>query len=161
MDKSKYLYRRQYILGPRYIEEFYDWKKIKIDDNLYLTYHSDLEVIQKKYNNKEITILGYAIDYRNTSYSNEDIVNDLINKSSNMNEFIENTYPLSGRWILIYKDEKNKIVINDPGAIRQIFYTNENNNIWIASQPQLIANNLSLNSQVNKDNELRKLVLSK
>ena len=43
---EKLLYRRQYILGPYFIEKLASWKRINICKSICLTVHPELEVYQ-------------------------------------------------------------------------------------------------------------------
>jgi hypothetical protein len=41
-DIRKLLFRRQFILGPFFIESLSDWKRLKIGETIFLTVHPDL-----------------------------------------------------------------------------------------------------------------------
>ena len=44
LNRNHLLYRRQFILGSRYLKKFSRWKKKRINQNLFLTVHPDLEL---------------------------------------------------------------------------------------------------------------------
>ena len=82
MDKEKYLFRRQFILGSHYVESLERWKKVAIDDRMFLTAHPDLEVSKITTEEKTIVLLGYVIDPFNSSSSNLEIIKRIVENIS-------------------------------------------------------------------------------
>src|SRR3990167_3761438 len=148
---EKLLYRNQFVLGPFFIEELASWKRIKINSSLHLTVHPDLNTYQAIYENKSITLLGFILDPDNPQAGDSDIINDLVQKLSRCDKFIEHTYKFGGRWILIVNDGKETRLFHDATGLRQVFYTDTSyiKDLWCASQPGLIAEILNL--QMDKD----------
>ena len=114
--------RRQFILGPNYIEKLSKWGKKRISDNLFLTVHPDLKLNCISNNNISLTLLGFMFDYHNPDYSNSDILRELISSSNTFKDIIRGTYSVGGRWILIYKNNKCIKMFHDLMGSRQIFY---------------------------------------
>jgi len=148
---DKLLYHNQFILGPFFIDTLSSWKKIKINSSVRLTVHPDLNTYQAKHQGKAITFLGFILDPDNLQASDSDIINSLIHKLSNCDNFFEHTYKFGGRWILIVNDGKEIRVFNDAAGLRQVFYTETRyiKDLWCASQPGIIAELLNL--QMDKD----------
>ena len=148
---EKLLYRNQFVLGPFFIEELASWKRIKINSSLHLTVHPDLNTYQAIYENKSITLLGFILDPDNPQAGDSDIINDLVQKFSRCDKFIEHTYKFGGRWILIVNDGEETRLFNDAAGLRQVFYTEKHHtkDLWCASQPKIIAEILNL--QMDKD----------
>ncbi len=138
------LYRRQFFFGPRYVSKMKKWTKIPVNKKHFLTIHPDLEITQLSNNDTELFLLGFILDPHNPTYSNLDILNNLLHQSQNFNSLVKHTYALSGRWIIIYKNINDIRIINDACGSRQIFYSFYNSEVWCASQPHTIAEILNL-----------------
>ncbi len=104
---DRLLYRRQFFFAPKYIENLPNWKRIQVSEKYFLTIHPDLNHIYLKNNDIEIIVLGFILDPINPYYTDKEITQDLLNKSSDFSSVIKNTYDYSGRWIIIYKDKKD------------------------------------------------------
>jgi len=158
LHRNHLLYRRQFILGPRYLKKFSRWKKKRINQNLFLTIHPDLELNYVSNNHISLILLGFILDPYNPKYSNKDILNKLIEDSNTFKEIVRSTYNLGGRWIIIYKDNKSIKIFHDAAGDRQIYYSKNNSEIWCASQPHTIAKELNL--QKSEDKDLNKFITS-
>ena len=143
LHRNHLLYRRQFILGSRYLKKFSRWKKKRINQNLFLTVHPDLEFNYVSNNYISLFLLGFILDPYNPKYSNKDILNKLIEDSNTFKEIVRSTYNLGGRWIIIYKDNKSIKIFHDAAGDRQIYYSKNNSEIWCASQPHTIAKELN------------------
>ena len=148
-DIHKLLYRRQFVLGPRFVEEFKSWKRIRVNDSLCLTVHPDLNTCRADHKDNSIILLGYILDPDNPNADDLEIINSLTVKlynSDSLDSFFECTYIFGGRWILIVNDGKEIRLFNDAVGYRQIFYTDTLSvkDLWCASQPGTIANILHL-----------------
>ena len=158
LHRNHLLYRRQFILGPRYLKKFSRWKKKRINQNLFLMVHPDLELNYISNNHISLILLGFILDPYNPRYSNKDILNKLIEDDNTFKEFVRSTYNLGGRWIIIYKDNKSIKIFHDAAGDRQIYYSKNNSEIWCASQPHTIAKELNLKK--SKDKDLNKFITS-
>src|SRR4030065_1222754 len=95
------LFRRQFFLGRNFIDVFASLKKIKLNESMFLTVHSDLEITQAVKGEKSIILLGYVLDPYNPKSKNSDIIEDLIDKLDTCDQFFEYINEYGGRWILI------------------------------------------------------------
>lgn len=147
-DIERLLFRRQFILGPRFVEELASWKRINVGATLCLTVHPDLNTCQVVQGNRSITLLGYVLDPDHPPANDADILARWIRElaCSSLEGFFACTYGFGGRWILIVSDGNETRLFNDPMGLRQVFYTNKSypNALWCASQPGIIAEVLNL-----------------
>jgi PAS domain S-box-containing protein len=143
-DVERLLFRRQFILGPRFAEKLESWKRIKVRNELCLTAHPDLPTYRVTFENKAITLLGYALDPNDPHADDATILHRLLRDlcaCAKLDDFFKCTYELGGRWILIVDDGKEIRLFHDTVGYRQVFFTDLSlcNELWCASQPALIA----------------------
>ena len=155
---DKFLFRRQFILGPHFIENFTSWKKIKIKDKFCLTVHPDLNTYQCVVKDTSVTLIGYVLDPLEPQSRDDKIIDKLAEKIAGMDKLskpFDLTYDFGGRWILIVDDGKELRLFNDPMGLRQTFYTNilHTRDLWCASQPGIIAEILNLEIDKAAGNE--------
>ncbi|WP_319562202.1 hypothetical protein [Marispirochaeta sp.] len=140
IDLEKLRFRRQFILGPAHVQLFYNWQKISIGNDLFLTVHPDLPCYEATIGNVTTILLGYAVNPYLPNLSNTEIVNTLSKESTNWELLIKHTNQLVGRWVIIYKASEKTIVFHDPAGVRQIhFGFSISGELWCASQPSLVA----------------------
>lgn len=139
-------YRRQFILSRYKIrcETIKSWDRIELLNDYYLYTHQDLNINRISFGDNEILILGYILDPDNPSYDNIDILNDLCKHIEDFYELQKNCFKYSGRWIIMHSNKKGFYVFNDTCALRQIYYTNVNGNVYMASQPHILADILNI-----------------
>jgi hypothetical protein len=160
MNTEKYLFRRQYVLGPRFINSLSGWKNIKITDRLFSTVHPDLSVAQVHSNNNFIILLGYMLDPYNPSHDDSQIIKNIIEIVNSADEVFDHVAAKCGRFVMIVKINQDFRIFNDAGGMRQVFYHVDSfNNLWCASQPTIIAKQLGLNIDENIRKDLYKSFL--
>lgn len=142
---DKLLFRRQFVLGPRFVERLNSWNRAKINDYVYLTVQPDLPLHHVVHDSKSLTLLGYILDPFSPELSDDDILNQLIRQVGDADDIFQYTDNLGGRWILIFNDGQEMRLFNDAGGLRQVFYTNKPyQEMWCASQPGMLAEELNL-----------------
>lgn len=134
-------FRRQFILGPRFVEQFPSWQRIIVDGRLHLTAHPDLDVCHVARRDKAITLLGYLLDPARPVASNGDIVTELLHKLDTGEDLLEHMARFGGRWVLVVNDGVRTVGFADAAGLRQVAYTvgSAPGQMWCASQPGLIA----------------------
>ena len=137
-------FRRQFFLGPGFIEGFPEWTRMNIGTAHCLTVHPDLETCQASDNNKSITLLGFICDPNNPQASNLDILRMLVRKLEGCGDFWKHTGELGGRWILVANDGAETIVFTDAAGLRSLYYSQSLKTTFCSSQPGLIAKTLNL-----------------
>lgn len=159
MIKAKHLYRRQFFLGNKFLDKFDFWNKFDIGTDLFLFAHPELEVNQYTTEDNSsitITVIGFIINPYEPKKNNYDVLVDLATGVSCFNELQKRTYHLNGRWIIIYKSKKETKIFHDPCGMRQIFYTNINNQFYCGSQPTILQEVLDIN--LDKDPKLLEFI---
>lgn len=151
---DKYLYRRQYFLGPRPVGLPGNWKTIRISKDYILSFHPDLPVISVRSYDKSIHLLGYIIDSKNPSFDDEQVMHSIIEKSKVADEVFENLADKCGRYVIIVQIGEEFRIFSDACGLRQVFFhVDENRMVWSASQPHLIAAQLGIeiNDMIKQD----------
>lgn len=151
-------FRRQFILGSDYISTFEDWNKLKISEKLYLSSQKDLEVTHVNLKDRSLTLIGFIIDPFRPNDSNFDIVKRIIESSNCFEDILSNSYPYSGRWVMVYNSDSESKVFHDPCGMRQVYYLRDYDNIWCASQPSLLNN--VFNVELNNNESIREYIES-
>jgi len=151
LNTESLLYRRQFALGPKFIDVFPKWTKLAINDNLFLTIHPDLEHMHIESNGISLTLLGFLINPYKPDNTNRENLYDIIVKADSFESVLEATYTFSGRWIIIYTNGPETKLVHDPCGMRQIFYSQKNGEAWCGSQPNLLAEILNFNVDTDKD----------
>lgn len=142
---ERLLYRRQFVLGPHFVESLTSWKRATIGDVYSLQVHPDLELTQVRMGSKELTLLGFVLDPDNPGYSNTDICNNLLAATGKPEDVFRHTARLGGRWIIIFDDGHATILFSDPCGLRTVFYTDSSfSDLWCASQPEILRSVLDL-----------------
>src|SRR5262249_404951 len=126
-EPFRLLYRRQFILGPSYVEDLLSWTRVRISDSLKLSAHPDLPVSRITAGNTSITLLGYLLDPAHPDADDDAIVTQLMAALSHrgFDAVLAATDSLGGRWVLIVDDGATVRLFTDPMGLRQVCYTNE------------------------------------
>ncbi len=147
-DRDLLLFRRQFILGPRFVEGFPTWKRVEVRPSTILTVHPDLPIHHARRNGTSIVLLGYILDPHRPEDRDADTVRRLLRhmeEDGTRESLIRLTYPLGGRWILLVDTDQTRWLFNDPCGYRQVFHAHmSSRGSWCASQPGLLAEVLDL-----------------
>src|SRR5690349_1410121 len=121
------LYRRQFILGPWYVEDLLSWTRVRITDTLKVSAHPDLPVCRIASGNTSITLLGYLLDGAHPEADDHAIVTRLMEALSQggFDAVLAATESLGGRWVLIVDDGAVVRLFTDAMGLRQVCYTND------------------------------------
>lgn len=112
-------------------------------DGYYLSAHPDLRVIQLHRRDFQVTLLGFVLDPMNPSDSDEQILTRLCESANSVQEFIQATERLGGRWLLFLYHLESAVVLNDACGMRTVFYHfDQDGHPWLASQPGLLGKSL-------------------
>ncbi|MDJ0635863.1 MAG: hypothetical protein QNJ34_21935 [Xenococcaceae cyanobacterium MO_188.B29] len=107
-----------------------------------------------KYLETEIFLIGYIIDPQNPEYSNQEVIDDIVQKCPTEKLFFPKIQTLSGRYILIYKNKSSFIVTGDACNLRQIYFNVSNNRTILTSSVQMFLSYYDYDkkiSQLKKD----------
>lgn len=131
-------FRRQFLLARTPINRIEDWNCLQID-GYYLYAHPDLEITRVDDSLKSIVLVGSLFDPTQPEKDNTDIVKDIHSEVSNPEDLFLRIKPYAGSYVLLYKDGKNAIIVQDALAVREVYYCTKENRIICGSQPNLIA----------------------
>lgn len=102
-----------------------------------LYFQLNLETSEKQHQQTKIILLGYCFDYRNPTFTTQDIV-DRIDITLPLEEIIDQLRFLSGVYIVVLSIESSCYVIPDLCAFREIYYRHEINNLSVSSSHNLL-----------------------
>lgn len=138
-DRVKFFRRRQFVLGPEYID-YEGWRRIKVEDRYLLTVHPDLAVTSVEEQQNKAVLLGYAIDPYQPELNDEDILKRFVATLQSVQVVCTGLETLSGRFVLIVKNGGNLWLFHDACGLRQVNYCMDHRgSIWCASQPETLA----------------------
>lgn len=141
---EKFEYRRQFIAGSRFCGDERYWEHVQVTSNLKLSVHKDLPLNKVYQEDRKIFLLGYVIDPFQPDFTDSEILDWLIHESPDLSSLIENTYRLSGRWVIIFVQGQKVFFFHDPFGMRQIYYAGLQGEFWCGSEPSILAENLNV-----------------
>jgi len=89
----------------------------------------------------KLVLLGFAINPESPEKQNQDIINDLLSSCTSTDDYINRISDLAGRFVFIFSLNSRKYVIHDMCGLRTVYYSINDEGLFIASQP-LLFNNL-------------------
>ena len=146
-EPSQLLFRRQFVIGPRFLDGFPKWKRMELRSGIHLTTHPELTVSHVRGEDASVTVLGFILDPLRVEDRDPDILKRLLRHlegGGTRESLIRLTYPLAGRWILLVEAGRERWLFNDPCGHRQVFYAEPPQPRWCATQPGLLAAILGL-----------------
>jgi hypothetical protein len=142
-------YRRQYLLVTKKINCPFVGHTHTINERYTLYAHVDLAVCKVSKGDTSIYLLGDLFDYRDPSKGNKSILNDLI--TCNFEQLTELIAHYSGRFVIIFTRNGLIHLLHDAMATRKIYYVFHNKELWMASQPHLLAKVTGIRHTANKE----------
>jgi hypothetical protein len=153
LDRQRLLYRRQFIMGPRFVEELSFWRRCPIRPGLCLTIHPDLSTHHICEHGQSVTLLGFILDPNNPEHDDSAVLASLLNDvrvSQSLDDFFFLTYSLGGWWALIVDNGQDAVIFHDPAGLRQIVYAidrrGSKSEVWSAAQPSLLTKVIDMTS---------------
>ena len=132
------LFRRQFIISDSIFKLVDGWVITPLLHNLILSSHPDLQVESMFWSTSSLTFIGSIIDPRYPSLKMKDLLENIEKTNLSINDLIVQTYPFSGRWVIVYQDEKSTYTFTDPCGFRQVFYSSDGERVFCGSQPEII-----------------------
>lgn len=133
------LYRKQFFYGPEKAA-YPGWKTLSMPDATWLSSHPNLNIVRVDQNGFTATLIGFLLDPESPAASDEEILKRLCQNSKSVEDFIELTAGLGGRWAILLKFGPSFIVFTDAAATRSVFYhVDKSQRVWLATQPGLLA----------------------
>lgn len=140
MKAERYLYRRQFIIGPEKISRFHHWHQSGLPDDSYIHVHPDLYCMVARRNKDFIALIGFILDPFHTSRNNAQIMTDMLKSCKSIDDLFRYLEPTGGRYVIFAGLGDQKIMVCDPAGFRQLFYMRDSRGrVWVASQPSLLS----------------------
>jgi len=112
------LYRRQFVLGPAFIERLASWQRYHLRDWCLMA-HPELPVTVRRGGKASMMLLGYIMDPSRPERGDEETLDDLL-AAGPLQSIITRTAGLGGRWILIHDDSATLALLTDATGMRQV-----------------------------------------
>ncbi|MCE5282900.1 MAG: hypothetical protein LLG93_12435, partial [Deltaproteobacteria bacterium] len=129
-------HRRQFILAAAPVTPPAGWNELKLDDYFLYT-HPDLLVTEVTCREKSLVLLGHIFDSAEPEKKNVDIVKDILTRTDGMGGFFSSLKQYAGNYALLYKDDREILIVQDALALKQIYYCTVDNRVVCGSQPNL------------------------
>lgn len=140
IDPNRLRSRRQFILGPRPLEEFAHWRTTFVGPHLVLQVHEDLPLVEVEHDGLRLTLLGYVLDPMAPEHDDRTILRELAERCPDARHAPRSATELGGRWVMIADDGTDLILFHDPCGLRQVYHSTwDATETWCASQPARIA----------------------
>ncbi len=155
MDTERYVFRRQFIFGPRRISLFPKWKNEELGAGHYLTVHPDLPYALVKCRQNYLVLLGYILDPEYPERTDEQIVRGVLESSATLDGVFRALNRMFGRYVVIASLNGNLVSFSDPMGARALFYCNDSSGrLWCASQSSILAELFGLSTDLTIEKEL-------
>jgi len=130
------MFKNQYLITNKKLSNSYELQSIFFN-NLYVYLHPSLNISTSKNQSTVILLLGYIIDPFNAQKGNDDIVNFLVERCDTKEALFNELQSLSGRFILLYKNDSDFIALSDVCALKQLYYGFQDQDIFLTSSPKM------------------------
>lgn len=138
-------HRRQFILGPEPPLADPAWATTTVAGKFCMASHPDLPVTQVDSNAVELTLIGVILDPDAPQRSDREVVESLLPEAFDEDALHQGLRRMGGRWALFVAAEgREPYVFHDPCGLRQIVHARTHDGVWCASEPLLLARQLSL-----------------
>jgi hypothetical protein len=142
---ERFLYRRQFVLGPAPAPGFGHWPTVSVGGRLTLHAHPDLTLTQVTRGRFELTALGDLVDGLHPERGNVEVLQAIASQATASVDVTRLTAGCGGRWVLIAWDGRSTILVHDACGLRMVNYCSDRTRgPWCASQPGRIAEVLGL-----------------
>lgn len=133
-------FRRQFFCTNQKIQTPDNWIKLEFQSpyDWYLFHHPDLKVYYGKSDRFSLVTIGYILDPYHPALNTQEILNALL-LQKDLDAIIRETHKFTGRFAIIYFNEKNIDVFHDFTAFREVYYYFNKENFVFGSTPNLLA----------------------
>lgn len=130
--------RRQFMLAKSNAFDL-NWPTTEVGEYT-LCYHSDIEYACVESGDKIIHLVGELFDWENPNWSNEDILNYLVNETSR-SAFLETLSRFMGHYMLVFQSDEHFFLLNDACGQYEVYYSSDFS--VVGSQVKLMSQVLS------------------
>ncbi|HWR65401.1 MAG TPA: hypothetical protein VN364_04735 [Bellilinea sp.] len=135
LQELKYRYQFFYGKTPLPLER---WTVYTMPNGNCLSAHPELSVTQIEQNGFQVTLLGFMLDPDRPDDKDVQILTRLSESAGSIDQWIESTEPIGGRWLIFLHQGDSGVVFNDPGGLRTTFWhVDAEGNPWLGTQPGL------------------------
>ena len=146
------IYKNQYIVVPKGWQIESNLNPTSFDD-LVIYSHHDLNVSTFRNKDIHIALIGYVINPLKPMESDEEIVGDLGRKCQKLEDFLREIQIFSGRFVLLYKNNTDLIVVGDACHLRQMNFGFIDNGFVLTSSIKLFLDILKLDVLSSKEKQ--------
>ncbi|MEM6649215.1 MAG: hypothetical protein AAF603_03080 [Pseudomonadota bacterium] len=128
-----------FYLGGEHQEFPNSWQKEQVDSKLVLGVHESVPLLKCRSRQVELIGIGDIFNWRLPNASAQEIMDDFVADVSDVTEIIRKSKILSGRWVMIAKDQKRSVIFGDAWHSFAIYHGfDTKGRWWAASSPKLI-----------------------
>jgi hypothetical protein len=139
------LYRYQFFFGKTPFKQD-GWLVRSMPEGNCLSTHPDLDVTQVSANGFQVTLLGFILDPDCPEDGNAEILERLCASAGSVDQWIESTEPMGGRWLIFLYHRDTGVFFNDPAGMRTAYYyLDAEGNAWLGTQPGLFQHQFIMN----------------
>ena len=126
-----------FVFSPKAVEDL--GKVIPVwGETMYLSYTKGTDIFQYQTLGHELLIIGFCVDSHG-EIQREDIGEVLLKDNPNIDALYERANRLSGKYIVIYSDERGRYLFGDATGSLQINFFFEGESLYVASTDKMIA----------------------
>ena len=138
------VFRRQFVCGPD-ASLFPSWNRALLPDGNTLAAHPDLQITEYTGDHFRLILLGYLLDPIEPALDNPGVLRKIENGAANLDQLLEQLYDKSGHYILFAYGKDQRIVLNDAGGLKQVYYyRDDEGKTWLTSHAAILAERLGL-----------------
>jgi hypothetical protein len=117
------------------------WRRLRLGQRVYLSHHPHLDVYRVKRGTRSLTLLGLMVDWREPWRAPRQVVEHLLDNAATLEQCLEATEELCGRWVLVYQEGDSLTLFHDASGSRQVCFAGgpEPGELCCASEPGLLA----------------------
>jgi hypothetical protein len=143
------MYRNQYIVTNKNQSNFHNIKPVQFLNGLYIYSCFPLSTSSAQDLSTEVYLIGYILNPQKPADSNDDIVTALAKNCKTQELFLKDIQPLSGRYILFYKNESSFIIVGDACSLRQCYFKLSEGDTILTSSPKMFLDFYDYDLQIN------------
>jgi hypothetical protein len=143
------MFRNQYFVTNFRPDTDLDFRIHRFDD-LFIFASPALSVSHERVGNREVVVLGYAIDPFAPEKDNDEIAAGLAGATS-AQDVVRRTQALSGRFVIFYRVDDIRIAFSDTLGHRQIYYYRIEEQLFLTSSPKLFLHVMHFDLQITDE----------
>ena len=146
------MFRNQYFVTNFEADVRVDFQ-CRIFDDLSVYCSPTLGVSHERCGNSEVLVLGYIIDPLNPQKDNDQVVSSLVN-AAGIEDVVRRTQHLSGRYVVLFRNDDIKIAFSDTLGHRQVYYYVNNRQLLLTSSPKLFLHVMDFDLKIGDEKRI-------